>query len=399
MTEDTDDLIEEAAQSQEMMWREELGMPVEEMGKSTPEGVPDDYEYLPPDEEPGDGYEVVTSDRGGRYVSPDPVSDDDEGDDGVDEAAIEDAKDRFRVAISEAGTKRWEKRANLEDEIQDMVAESKDPSVIAQSLKEIVDAGEGETSYRDFEKIAAAGMREAIPHVDVGDESVDFSPRSSGDLQKMCMKAFFEEHSEHQYQEGELSEAYDAWSGSSSKPPTLPIWEVAVDDDDVEEANLPQPIEGSFGNTPDLTREAMEDYIEFSRDVLREMFGDSITVSRGISGTTGRNASAAADRDGSAEIDHREIASWTINSSAATGFARSTGVVVTQEVDIEDVYGFATTGAGFKEEMEVIVAGGDAEYEYTDSPPEDGQLIDSEYDDIDLSAELFENDLERLMDE
>lgn len=40
---------------------------------STPEGIPDDYVYVAPDEEVPDGYDVVESSRGGTYRSPQPV--------------------------------------------------------------------------------------------------------------------------------------------------------------------------------------------------------------------------------------------------------------------------------------------------------------------------------------
>lgn len=49
--------------------------------KSTPEGVPPDYNYLPPGEDPPDGHDVVESPAGGTYISPEPTDgEDDEGD-------------------------------------------------------------------------------------------------------------------------------------------------------------------------------------------------------------------------------------------------------------------------------------------------------------------------------
>jgi len=47
--------------------------------KQTPEGVPDGYVYVSPDEEVGDEYDVVESDAGGTYRSPEPVDDGDGG--------------------------------------------------------------------------------------------------------------------------------------------------------------------------------------------------------------------------------------------------------------------------------------------------------------------------------
>jgi len=43
--------------------------------EATPEGVPEGYEYIPPDEEPPEDHDVVESDRGATYISPEPVDD------------------------------------------------------------------------------------------------------------------------------------------------------------------------------------------------------------------------------------------------------------------------------------------------------------------------------------
>ena len=50
--------------------------------ESNPEGVPDDYVYVAPDESVGDEYDVVESPHGATYRSPEPVDTDDESDEG-----------------------------------------------------------------------------------------------------------------------------------------------------------------------------------------------------------------------------------------------------------------------------------------------------------------------------
>ena len=56
---------------------------------ANPEGIPDDYEYLPPSEDAPDDHDVLVSDHGGRYVSTEPVEGDTAPDSVVD---IEDAE-------------------------------------------------------------------------------------------------------------------------------------------------------------------------------------------------------------------------------------------------------------------------------------------------------------------
>jgi len=54
--------------------------------KATPEGVPEGYEYIPPDEEPPEDRDIVESDRGATYVSPEPDEEDGSTDTGGTES-------------------------------------------------------------------------------------------------------------------------------------------------------------------------------------------------------------------------------------------------------------------------------------------------------------------------
>lgn len=66
--------------------------------KSTPEGVPPDYNYLPPGEDPPDGHDVVESPAGGTYISPEPTDGEDDDGSGVGGVSEED-----REFVTETG--------------------------------------------------------------------------------------------------------------------------------------------------------------------------------------------------------------------------------------------------------------------------------------------------------
>jgi len=94
--------------------------------KQTPEGVPDDYVYLPPGQEPPDGHDATESPQGATYVSPEPVDGDGDGggdagsDAGGDTAG--DATDRAQTdpdkAVSDAAN---DAAADMEREVADIL--------------------------------------------------------------------------------------------------------------------------------------------------------------------------------------------------------------------------------------------------------------------------------------
>jgi len=63
---------------------------------STPEGVPDNYVYVPPDEEVGDEYDTVTSPQGATYRSPSPTDDTDDDTGAATDPDPEEDIDRLR---------------------------------------------------------------------------------------------------------------------------------------------------------------------------------------------------------------------------------------------------------------------------------------------------------------
>jgi hypothetical protein len=63
---------------------------------STPEGVPDNYVYVAPDEEVGDEYDTVTSPQGATYRSPSPTDDTDDDTGAATDPDPEEDIDRLR---------------------------------------------------------------------------------------------------------------------------------------------------------------------------------------------------------------------------------------------------------------------------------------------------------------
>jgi len=128
-------------------------------------------------------------------------------------------------------------------------------------------------------------------------------------------------------------------------------------------------------------KEAFEAKMEQTQDVLREAFGDTITVYRGISPAKGNptyaepsNASdkltQAAESGETAVHEHRPIESWTTDAQYASQYAKGMaqghpedGVIMKQEVPVDRVMASSHTSPLSTRESEVIVMH-DEEEEY-----------------------------------
>jgi len=128
--------------------------------------------------------------------------------------------------------------------------------------------------------------------------------------------------------------------------------------------------------------EAFEAKMEQNQEVLREAFGDTITVYRGINSVEGNpthaNPSEASDKMLEAKErgegivhEHRPIESWTTNPSYSTLYAtgdaqssQNTGVMLRKEVPVERVMASSHASELHNRESEVIVMH-DEEEEYS----------------------------------
>ena len=121
-------------------------------------------------------------------------------------------------------------------------------------------------------------------------------------------------------------------------------------------------------------KEAIEAKVEQTQDILRETFGDTMTVYRGVSDDTKNPTHAEAtdvadkireakDRGDAFTHEHRPIESWTTRPEYAGRYARGAGfytedaggVVLEKEVPVERIMAASHTGNLDKYESEIIV--------------------------------------------
>jgi len=217
------------------------------------------------------------------------------------------------------------------------------------------------------------------------------------EINKMAAKMFEENNPEYAEYTSEIKEVISGWSGNSKNPETAPLWAVAFEDG---ESNIPQRVADRIDAQDPEMVDATRAYIEETRKVMKDMFGDSVEVYRGISGSTGTRNAEIAEDTGGATVDHRAIASWSICPDTAKGFAHRSGSIVSKEIDIDEIYASFSNAAGFSSEFEIVAAGGIDDYEYVDDPSEGfeaGNITTGEnYDDEELFVDSFEQFQELL---
>jgi hypothetical protein len=170
------------------------------------------------------------------------------------------------------------------------------------------------------------------------------------------------------------------WTGGSTNDDTAVLWALA---DDMGQTNIPlgdssnELDEEAYENVSQDDIDKAREYVEYTRDVVRELFGDTVTLYRGQSGTYGGDKQREAKENGMAEADHRAIASWSVTPTSASKFAgtRGNGVIYKQDMDVEDMLMSMVTGIGLNGESEIVAMGGRKEYELKDDPSLEGDGI------------------------
>ncbi len=115
--------------------------------------------------------------------------------------------------------------------------------------------------------------------------------------------------------------------------------------------------------------------IEYTRDVLREVYGDSVPCYRGLSpegepsdaGSTdiSRQIEEAAESGKAAEVDHRTLESWSVNPLHARNFAGASededdGIIIKTEIPIEEILIASYAGFLTGSEDEIVAAQSEA---------------------------------------
>jgi len=101
---------------------------------------------------------------------------------------------------------------------------------------------------------------------------------------------------------------------------------------------------------------AVKAYKRHTEETLREIHGDTITVFRGVYGDAGHALIEAAESGEEVEWERRAVESYTTELTYAKSYAQNPGgVVVEQEIPVEDVWASSHTGFLDANENELVV--------------------------------------------
>jgi hypothetical protein len=109
------------------------------------------------------------------------------------------------------------------------------------------------------------------------------------------------------------------------------------DDATADPETVGDPLPAAEGDEP-VT--AIGDSISVTRETLRETFGDTVPVARGVSGEFAEQLREAAESGEDVEIEHRALESWSTFPAHAEQFATEgdgDGVLIQTEIPVDEV--------------------------------------------------------------
>lgn len=372
---------------------------------TTPEGVPDDYEYLPPDKEAPDDHDVVESDHGGRYVSRAPTAADgtDDEPDTVDLPGDPpqdmDTLEARNYIFDHAGPLDSDEWQNEEDAAVAIVREgAADPDVAAEALIGLSDASPD--GFNALGQNMAGRVSNSITGPTEYGVNIPYKTSGFDFARGEAIDEFREEYPENTNRI--VDDAVNEWQLGMFAEETAPVFQLAAE----QTGNETLPEGGRFGDDEYIDgvmempvtfeeKDAIRAKQEQTQEMLREAFGDTITVFRGQA-TSDTNPTRADPSDAPArmkeaakegdtiEHEHRPAESWTTDPGYASYYSNpgkddrrvdpdeTDGVLLRTEVPVEDVVMSAHAAEMSAQESEVVLAHEDTvEYEPDDVIPDD----------------------------
>lgn len=200
----------------------------------------------------------------------------------------------------------------------------------------------------------------------------------SNDVRQAAESELSERVDDPEYSMDYIEDKYDAWFSMDRdemlNTSTSDLWVAAAKRTD----NYTEPENSQFDLTSRTINDPQENDLETSfdvtRDVLSDIFGDTVPVSRGVSGEFAEQLLEAKENGEEIELDHRTLESWSTFPDHAQQFAEGegAGAIITTEIPVDRVFGSSFTTPGLEEHENEIIAGLDKTVTY--SP---GQIHDT----------------------
>lgn len=164
---------------------------------------------------------------------------------------------------------------------------------------------------------------------------------------------------------------------------TEPLWEAAR-----RETGNDRARNSDLFDTVEEDVEVVEEYTEAYRDFLRERYGDTLRLQRGVDGDVAEELMAEIESDGEATWEARTIESWTSDSWTGENFAenkdKEDGLIIEAEIPVDSIMGGTHMGSEFiPGENEMIVALDELEL------TEDDVMRPDEHDSVETAIESY----------
>jgi uncharacterized membrane protein (UPF0127 family) len=152
---------------------------------------------------------------------------------------------------------------------------------------------------------------------------------------------------------------------------TAPLFQIAEEETGNSQVPSGDGVFDVFDAPPNPDQEIYEEVAEHSRDIIKEVYGDTITCYRGLSPEGNPSGAGSTDisqmilqavEDGeSFEFPHRTLESWSVDPIHARLFSGANddeedGVIIEAEIDTDRVIAASGSGALSAKEEELVIA-------------------------------------------
>lgn len=295
-----------------------------------------------PNEAP-EGVQVQEGDQGGIYYETEDLDGDSNGEDSESSSSPEEI-------IEEYGLDEWDEIVNT---MSAGILEGADLEEMGEKINEEV----GDSYMNRL-------LRDVLQGVDKNIEGFDSEAKLVYDWENKE----FPQEAEEKFKEAVDEETFEivnesvgTWELEFFEERMAPLWQTVMEE--TGNSNLLNDEENvSDVEVSDEEKEAILKHKEFMEDILREQYGDSITLYRGFYGEAGNKLDKAGQEGEEVEMDRRALESYTTELSYAKEYVDGRGgAIIKEEFPVEDVWASSHTGFLTEEENEFLVSHDESE--------------------------------------
>lgn len=314
--------------------------------------VPDNAVNIQDPGEAPEGAQVVTGPRGGTYYVPG-------GGEVVDDEATQSLRENLPSEYDGSREANRQIEAAVESAMEGGASFEEVIETARDQIGGLTDEGE--------HVVTRSAYVNQTTEVSLAGQTVSASPvlRDAFEREMSSLHAAAVERLETEVEFGEFiaedaESLFTAWREvrefSLLNSETYQLWSVAADE--TGNSNPPEDATESIDRgVSDVDRETVMIQKQHTEDVLREVFGDTVPVARGVSGDIATEIREQAEAGEPVEIEHRTLESWSTFPDHSEDFAGDDGIIIQTEVPVEEVWASSHTTPGLEDHENEIIVG------------------------------------------